>query len=67
MAMAKDHREYDIVLVGATGYTGMLTAESIVRQLPANLRWAVAGRSQTKLESLAQRLKDLQPDRVQPG
>jgi short subunit dehydrogenase-like uncharacterized protein len=60
-------REYDIVLVGATGYTGALTAEHIAEHLPTNLRWAIAGRSGTKLNELAARLKKLSPERLQPG
>lgn len=60
-------RDYDLVLIGATGYTGALTAEHIAEHLPTNLRWAIAGRSSTKLNGLAARLKELGPDRIQPG
>lgn len=60
-------REYDLVLIGATGYTGALTAEHIAKHLPTNLRWAIAGRSSTKLNELAATLKELGPDRLQPG
>ena len=60
-------REYDIVLLGATGYTGRLTAEHIQRHLPTNLKWAIAGRSREKLEKLAAKLKGIDPDRLQPG
>ncbi|OTA52450.1 hypothetical protein K449DRAFT_457079 [Hypoxylon sp. EC38] len=60
-------RKYDILLLGATGYTGSLTAEHIVRHLPTSLKWAIAGRSRSKLETLARKLKDLDPDRLQPG
>ncbi|KAI1475364.1 hypothetical protein K445DRAFT_219923 [Daldinia sp. EC12] len=59
-------RKYDILLLGATGYTGSLTAEHIVRHLPVDLKWAIAGRSKSKLESLASKLKELDPERVQP-
>ncbi|KUJ21405.1 uncharacterized protein LY89DRAFT_681909 [Mollisia scopiformis] len=59
-------REYDIVLVGATGYTGSLTAEHIAQHLPTNLKWAVAGRSQEKLGVLTTRLRGLAIDRLQP-
>jgi short subunit dehydrogenase-like uncharacterized protein len=67
MQIPRELRKYDIVLLGANGYTGTLTAEYIVRHLPTNLRWAVAGRSRAKLEALAGKLKSLNPDRVQPG
>lgn len=67
MSGNKSDRDYDLVLIGATGYTGALTAEHIAQYLPTNLRWAIAGRSSTKLSGLAARLKELGPDRIQPG
>ena len=60
-------RVYDLVLLGATGYTGKLTAEHITTSLPTNLKWAVAGRSAAKLEGLIKDLDRLNSDRVQPG
>lgn len=60
-------RPYDIVVLGASGYTGKLTAEYITKSLPTDLRWAIAGRSQSKLESVAAECKTLNVDRVQPG
>ncbi|KAI0122865.1 Saccharopine dehydrogenase-domain-containing protein [Xylariales sp. AK1849] len=59
------HREFDIMLLGATGYTGASTAEHIVENLPTNLKWVIAGRSQGKVEALAAKLKKLGPDRIQ--
>lgn len=53
--MAK--RPYDIVLFGATGYTGGLTAEYLARHAPADARWALAGRSMAKLEAVRERLQ----------
>lgn len=58
---------YDIVVIGATGYTGKLTAEYIALNLPNDLRWAIAGRSRSKLRMLAEKLERLCPDRPQPG
>ncbi|WP_030855859.1 saccharopine dehydrogenase family protein [Streptomyces sp. NRRL S-37] len=49
-------RPYDIVLFGATGFVGTLTAEYLAAHAPAGLRWAVAGRSTEKLERLRERL-----------
>ena len=43
-------RAYDVVLLGASGFTGALTAEYLARNAPADLNWAVAGRNQKKLE-----------------
>ncbi|MEV0977491.1 saccharopine dehydrogenase NADP-binding domain-containing protein [Streptomyces sp. NPDC049915] len=49
-------RPYDIVLFGATGFVGTLTAEYLAAHAPADLRWAVAGRDTSKLERLRERL-----------
>lgn len=66
MALKQHEREYDLVVFGATGYTGQYVAERITNQLPTNLIWAVAGRSKEKLESLVADLKALNPDRIAP-
>jgi len=60
-------RQYDVVLFGATGYTGKLTAEHIATNLPTNLRWAIAGRSAAKLEVVAAECNALNLNRTQPG
>ena len=60
-------REYDLVLLGATGYTGKLCAEHITTNLPTDLKWAVAGRSNHKLSSLLNELNALNSDRLRPG
>jgi len=52
-------RPYDIVLFGATGFVGTLTAEYLAAHAPDGLRWAVAGRSRDRLESLRERLAGL--------
>lgn len=44
-----DARTYDLVLFGATGFTGGLIAEYLLRR--TTLRWALAGRDRAKLES----------------
>jgi short subunit dehydrogenase-like uncharacterized protein len=54
-------RSYDIVLFGATGFTGGLTAEYLAEHAPEQTRWAVAGRSHRKLEALRDRLAALNP------
>lgn len=58
---------FDFVLLGPTGYTGRLCAEHIVQYLPTDIKWALAGRSAGKLEAVARELRDLNPDRIQPG
>ncbi|CAM5251529.1 Short subunit dehydrogenase-like uncharacterized protein OS=Streptomyces albaduncus OX=68172 GN=FHS32_003277 PE=4 SV=1 [Streptomyces griseoloalbus] len=54
--LSRTDRPYDIVLFGATGFAGTLTAEYLAAHVPAGLRWAVAGRSERKLEALRERL-----------
>lgn len=49
-------REYDIVLWGATGFTGRLVAEYLKKSGPADLRWALAGRNEKKLDGLRREL-----------
>ncbi|MBV9415818.1 MAG: saccharopine dehydrogenase NADP-binding domain-containing protein [Solirubrobacterales bacterium] len=46
----------DIVLFGATGFTGALTAEYLARNAPADTRWALAGRNREKLEDVRRRI-----------
>src|SRR5689334_2392530 len=54
-------RSYDIVVFGATGYTGGLTAEYLARHAPAGTRWALAGRNRGKLEAVRARLAEINP------
>ena len=54
-------RPYDIVVFGATGFTGGLTAEYLARHAPAGTRWALAGRNAAKLEQVRGRLAVVDP------
>ncbi|MGC4895332.1 saccharopine dehydrogenase family protein [Micromonospora sp. DT31] len=54
-------RPYDLVLFGATGFTGGLTAEYLARHAPQRLRWAVAGRNPDKLAAVRDRLAAIDP------
>jgi saccharopine dehydrogenase (NAD+, L-glutamate forming) len=54
-------RTHDVVLFGATGFTGGLTAEYLLEHAPAGLRWALAGRSPEKLAAVRDRLAALDP------
>jgi short subunit dehydrogenase-like uncharacterized protein len=49
-------RPYDIVVFGATGFTGALTAEYLAAHAPPEMRWALAGRNLSKLEQVRSRL-----------
>ncbi|WPB77371.1 saccharopine dehydrogenase NADP-binding domain-containing protein [Archangium violaceum] len=53
-------REFDLVLFGATGFTGRLVAEYLVKKRPS-LRWALAGRSRERLERVREELAALEP------
>ena len=55
-------REYDLVMFGATGFTGALTAGYLARHVPDGCRWALAGRSRDKLESVRTQLAAVDPD-----
>jgi short subunit dehydrogenase-like uncharacterized protein len=54
-------RPHDLVLFGATGFTGALTAEYLARNAPEQTRWALAGRNRPKLEELRGRLAGIEP------
>ncbi|HET7385857.1 MAG TPA: saccharopine dehydrogenase NADP-binding domain-containing protein [Nocardioidaceae bacterium] len=49
-------RPLDLVLFGATGFTGGLTAEYLASHAPPGTRWALAGRSRARLEAVRERL-----------
>ncbi|MFC6154165.1 saccharopine dehydrogenase family protein [Nocardioides yefusunii] len=51
-------RDFDVVLLGATGFTGTLTARHLAEHGPAGLRWAVAGRDPSRLDQLVESLAD---------
>jgi short subunit dehydrogenase-like uncharacterized protein len=54
-------RPYDIVVFGATGFTGALTAEYLARNAPAGMSWALAGRNMEKLAGVRRRLAAIDP------
>ncbi len=55
--MAATHaRPYDLVLVGATGLVGRLTAQHLARYAPRDLRVALAGRSEERLAAVRSEL-----------
>ncbi|HEX3239191.1 MAG TPA: saccharopine dehydrogenase NADP-binding domain-containing protein [Solirubrobacterales bacterium] len=65
--MADAERTYDLVLFGATGFTGGLTADYLAANAPATLRWALVGRNRSKLEAVAARLAAAKPAAPVPG
>lgn len=54
-------RTYDLVLFGATGFAGTLTAEYLARHAPADCTWALAGRSLGRLEQVRSTLAAIDP------
>ena len=53
--MLKQKTKYDIIIFGATGFTGNLVVEYFLKNYGLNnpkLNWAIAGRSEIKLEKL---------------
>jgi short subunit dehydrogenase-like uncharacterized protein len=50
--MSQSERKYDLVLYGASGFTGRQTVEYCKRAAPPGLRWAIAGRNRAKLDSV---------------
>ncbi|MGH2871391.1 MAG: saccharopine dehydrogenase family protein, partial [Solirubrobacteraceae bacterium] len=52
------------MLLGATGFTGALTAEALARE-SGGARWAIAGRSRERLSALRERLSAIDPGAAQ--
>ncbi|AZM50130.1 saccharopine dehydrogenase [Streptomyces sp. WAC 06738] len=60
--MADEHRPHDLILFGATGFTGGLTAEYLARHAPAGCRWALAGRDTGRLAEVRDRVAAIRPE-----
>ncbi len=56
-----DARTYDVIIFGATGFTGRLIAEYMAQHAPVDVRWAIAGRNRDRLSALSQELSQLAP------
>ena len=54
--MTKEGREFDIVIFGASGYTGKLVVEYFLANYANTYSWAVAGRNTDKLRSVLSEL-----------
>ncbi len=59
-------RDFELVVFGATGFTGRLVAEYVARSADRP-RWAIAGRSKAKLEALGLGVPVLVADALDPG
>jgi short subunit dehydrogenase-like uncharacterized protein len=56
--MASTPKTFDLVVHGATGFTGRLVVEYLLAKVPAGsgVRWAMGGRSRAKLEAVRDEL-----------
>ena len=59
-------RDYDLVVFGATGFTGQLVADYIAK-VGAPARWAIAGRNRDKLAALGHDVPILVADALDPN
>jgi short subunit dehydrogenase-like uncharacterized protein len=60
-------RPYDVVLFGASGFTGALTAAYLAETAGPGVRWALAGRDRAKLERLGLDVPILVADATDPA
>ena len=62
MLQMEASRPYDLVLFGATGFTGGLTADYLAAHAPATMRWALAGRNRSRLDAVLGRIAANSPE-----
>lgn len=63
--MNRNHRPYDIILLGATGFTGQLTADYLIKHAP-QIKLALAGRNAEKLAQVRELLLADNPAALMP-
>ncbi|KAI9203816.1 Saccharopine dehydrogenase-domain-containing protein [Polychytrium aggregatum] len=54
--IARNERPFDVIREGATGFTGQYVAKHLALNGPAGLKWAIAGRSESKLIQVRNKL-----------
>ncbi|PNH07171.1 hypothetical protein TSOC_006386 [Tetrabaena socialis] len=59
--IAAAQRPYQVVVWGASGFTGRLVCEHIARDYQGKIRWAMAGRDTKKLEKVRSELAKINP------
>ncbi|HIG61416.1 MAG TPA: saccharopine dehydrogenase [Gammaproteobacteria bacterium] len=64
--MEGSDRDFDVIVWGATGFTGRLVAEylALTYGVGRELRWAIAGRSADKLASIASMARESQAEEL---
>ena len=64
----KDKRSYDIVIWGASGFTGKLVCQYLMKNYGVGIgsafRWTIAGRNHLKLETISKDLKLNDPEKM---
>ena len=60
MAGSQGEKKYDLVVFGATGFTGQYVVEEVARSITEERRvsWAVAGRNMHKLQQVVKSASD---------
>lgn len=53
--MAKEQRPFQLVVFGASGFTGQFVTEEVARELSSGLSWAVAGRCKERLQQVLEK------------
>ena len=56
VTQSPDHREFDIIVYGATGFTGQQAVQYLAQHAPPGLKWAIAGRNSSRLESIRSKI-----------
>jgi hypothetical protein len=56
-----ESKKYDLVLWGATGFTGQVVAAYLARRYGVTMPWAIAGRNAHKLADVCRSLVALDP------
>lgn len=59
--MSLNKKSFDVVIYGATGFTGQLVAEYFAKNVNINIvKWAIAGRNENKLLQVKDKLMSIQ-------
>jgi hypothetical protein len=56
------NRKYDVVMFGATGFTGRLASLYLAKQYGTSVRWAIAGRRRDALEKIRSEISAINKD-----
>ncbi len=66
-AASATRRQFDLLVYGATGFTGRLVAAYLAEHAPAGLRWGIAGRSAERLAAVKAELAAAHPSAASIG